>query len=138
VTQIKIYLAGGIQGIDDPTSWRKKAADYLIAKGKEMGIEVIILDPLRGKTPDKYDSYTPQEIVIRDKQDIRNSDVILVEMMQTDRPYVGTSMEILYSYECEKPVVLWSTYPSYWLEAHCVNRFDDLFKACDYILEFWR
>jgi nucleoside 2-deoxyribosyltransferase len=137
---MKIYLAGGITGIDDPNSWRKEAAEYLRKKADEYGVSVTILDPLRGKTPDKFKDYdyTPQEIVTRDKQDIRESDVILVEMMNMNHPYVGTSMEILYSYEHEKPVVLWSTYNSYWLKAHSVNQFDHLHKACDYILEFWR
>lgn len=130
--RLKVYLAGGIQGVTDPFMWRKQTSEYLA----KFGIEV--LDPLRGKTPESFDSYNEREIITRDKQDIRECDLVFAEVTNPHRPYIGTSMEILYAWEHEKPVVVWGDYMSYWLTYHSVAQFKEWQDCMDYIVSFWR
>lgn len=128
---MKVYLAGGIQGVKDPFGWRMRSAYYL----SKHGIETV--NPLRGKTEDKFDSYNEREIITRDKQDISNCDLVLAEVTDPNRPYIGTAMEILYAWEHGIPVVIWGTYKSYWLTYHSVSQFESLSECLDYIIGFW-
>lgn len=77
----------------------------------------------RGKEAESY-----REIVELDKRDVEASDVILVNY---DKPSVGTSMEVLWAWLKETPVVVVcrpETVVSPWLRYHStkiVHSFDD-------------
>ena len=136
-----IYLAGSKRGSEEGNAisgWRQKAARLL-------PYESDIRDPFRGKKhlPDgKFDdiSYTANEIVTRDLKDIRESDVVLAEMVFDDYNYIGTCMEIRAAAEYGVPVVIWcpkAVAKHYWIEYHTVKSFETLEECCDYINAYW-
>lgn len=90
---MKIYLCGPINGCTDAEAkdWRAMAKKRLRS----------VIDPMvrdyRGKEAEHY-----REIVELDKRDIEKSDIVLVNY---DKPSVGTSMEILWAWLGEKPVI---------------------------------
>lgn len=94
--EIILYLSGPMAGCTDEEchGWRDEVKKYFPCS----------LDPTRRDYRNKDVSKLYREIVELDKMDIRNSDVLLVNYF---KPSVGTSMEILYSSEKEKPVIIW-------------------------------
>lgn len=93
---MKLYLCGTINGCTDDESqtWR--------AWFKRQSCMICVVDPMRrdyrGHEDEDY-----REIVDLDKLDIRESDAMVV--MYT-KPSVGASMEILYAWTIEKPVIV--------------------------------
>jgi hypothetical protein len=91
-----VYLAGSINGAEDSEckDWREWFKTIW-----PFGIKDPLKRDYRGK-----ESTAINEIVILDKLDIQNSDIILVRYT---KPSVGTSMEIFYAHSINKPIVLW-------------------------------
>ena len=93
---MKLYLCGPINGCtdDEAMTWREWF------KRQDSYFEFV--DPMerdcRGKEADDY-----REIVELDKRDIRESSFLVVMYTQ---PSVGTSMEILYAWNLEIPVLV--------------------------------
>jgi nucleoside 2-deoxyribosyltransferase len=98
-----LYLAGPINACTDHVAngWRNQVIDWHRSFGRHRIIE------LRNPMDRDYrgiEGSCAAEIVELDKRDIRESDVMLVRWL---KPSVGTSMEILYAYERDIPVILW-------------------------------
>lgn len=124
---MKVYLCGPINGCTDEeaSNWREAAKLRLPNT----------LDPMkrdyRGKEAQDY-----REIVQLDKLDIQKSDVLLVNY---DKPSVGTSMEIFYAWQNDKPVIVVcrkDAVISPWLRYHAtkiVHSFDEAYKWIEWI-----
>jgi len=95
-----IYLAGAINGCTDAEAynWRDKVRShfYLLGIAK-------LKDPMVRDYRGREDACCA-EIVELDKRDIRESDILLVRWT---KPSVGTSMEVLYAFERDIPIILW-------------------------------
>ncbi len=109
----KIYLAGPISGLTykEATDWRKYAESWLSDVFQ-------VLDPLRGKEylrnetdlaangyPDKPLS-TGKAIVGRDRNDVKTSAVVLMNMLGAKIVSTGTVLELGWADVYETPVVL--------------------------------
>jgi len=104
-----IYVAGPINGCTDSEckDWRSEVAQHYPN----------IIDPMdrdyRGRETESY-----KEIVELDKEDILKSNVVLVRYV---KPSVGTSMEIIFAWQNQIPVVVWTepdVFISPWLMYH--------------------
>ncbi len=122
---MRVYLAGPIFQCEDNEciAWRNEA------KQKLVGFDV--LDPMardyRGSTDENF-----KRIVEEDKAAIDTCDVLLVNHL---KPSVGTSMEILYSWERGKQVIAISNNStvSPWLIYHCHRIFRTLDESTAYL-----
>jgi nucleoside 2-deoxyribosyltransferase len=107
-----VYLAGPINGATDAEAndWRTRAKTLLAASGDTFS------DPMDRDYRGQEDWHTIQ-IVENDKADIDAADAVIA---WCPKPSVGTSMEILYCYERNKPcvVVVPSGPVSPWLRYH--------------------
>ncbi len=125
----RIYLSGPIMDEHEGAAreWREAAKTLL-------GDLFDLLDPMRRKFVDrKVDS--ANEIVEFDLQDVRDSDLILVNY---SRPSIGTSMEVFYSaHNLGKFVVAFSPIEfqncSPWMVRFCTKILPDLESAAEYI-----
>lgn len=133
---MKVYLAGGVHKLtgQQATEWRKEATKKLEA------MDFKVIDPLRGRNlsdkgliSDSEDAINVNSVVVRAKFDVNNADIILAEMMDTSRPYVGTSMEIYQAWQQDKPIITWSTYDNSFLKYHSTAMFDNLADCIDFI-----
>lgn len=120
------YLAGAINGCTDEEckDWREYLKDKL---GEENTLDPMRRD-YRGIELDCVD-----EIVEGDKVDIDKSNYLIVSY---DKPSVGTSMEILYAWERNKPVFVITspeTKLSPWLVYHSTEVFHSLDEVINYI-----
>jgi len=112
-----VYLAGGITGLVgyEATDWRVETAECL----NDYHIES--LDPLRGKkafephsriSNDFHDYekaglfFTDTGIMLRDYNDVRRADALLVNLLGTEKISVGTCMELAWAYSMQKPAVV--------------------------------
>lgn len=132
----KVYLSGPIDFVSTAESfdWRKEATRLF----ETPDCDWKVLDPLRGKNLEGSIYPDVNEVVTRDKQDIRNSDIILVNL-SNECCMMGTPMEILYAWEHGKPVVIFSEWASksYWAVYHSVKILPTLEECVSYIKSFW-
>ena len=138
--ELKVYLSGGIAGLtyDEANAWRVDVTERL----ERVGIQTI--NPLRRRmffeASDEED-ITPNEIVTRDIQDVRDADLILVYLPISERFSVGTVCEIWEAYRLQKPIILVSDDPRYvkhpWMVVAITRIFGDLAPALKYLMVRW-
>lgn len=101
---ITVYLAGAIDKNKEHEcrQWRNLATWYL----NEENVKTI--NPIEGKELDQ--KYSATDIVNEDLESIDNSDIVLAEVgiITPNYPYIGTSMEIMYSWLNDTPVYCWT------------------------------
>jgi len=130
-----IYLAGRIGGLTlkDANAWRERVE-------KEFEGIAKCLNPLRGKKEEMRYRYTDGEIIVRDKNDIENSDIVLVYWKDKgNAPSVGTTMEVLYSYLLGIPVLFvgdWAA-DDIWMRYHVTKIYSELDEAIEDIKAMW-
>ena len=112
-----VYLAGGIAGLSGvaASDWRYEAAQYL----KDAGIGV--RNPMRAKRfleyqgmisrdfhdyADKGPFFTSKGIMTRDFNDVKQSDVLLVNLLGATVPSLGTIIELAWAFAMQKPAVV--------------------------------
>ena len=125
----KIFLSGPIRGISREKSlgWRNLAIKYL-SKNFE------VLHALRGRE-EKETFADSRAAVIRDINDIKSSDIILVNDTIKDCSMIGTSMEVFFAHQQDKPIIVFGNAheKDYWLNYHIHLRVKSLKDACDII-----
>jgi len=124
-----IFLSGPMRGMprDEALAWREEAIKLLSAKFD-------VIHAYRGR--EKHETFSdPRLAIIRDKSDILKSDLILVNCSNENMSMIGTSMEILFAFSHDKPVIAFGgAHPNdYWLNYHIHTRETSLDAACDLI-----
>lgn len=108
-----VYLAGPISGqsYDAATNWRADAMSMLGSVG------IVGLSPLRGKEFLSNEDYiegtyehnhlgTAKGITTRDRLDVRNCDVVLMNLVGAKKVSIGTMIEVGWADAFGKPIVL--------------------------------
>lgn len=95
---IKVFLSGAIEEQEQyAVSWRKKATELLHLHGYD------VLDPT-SVVDDLYE--TPEEIVEKNLFMQRRADILLVEYMIPNRPYIGTDFELTWAKLNNQPTII--------------------------------
>jgi len=95
---LKVFLSGAIEGVEEyGRSWRKAATEKLHFFGYDVLDPTLIFDK-------EYE--TPEEIVEKNLFLQRRADIILVEYMIKDRPYIGTDFELAWAKFNNQPAVV--------------------------------
>lgn len=123
----KIFLSGPIRGVsrEESLAWRNEATKLL-----ERNFDV--LHAFRGR--EEKETFTdPRSAVIRDLSDIKNADILLVNDTVENCSMIGTSMEIFFAFQQNKPIILFGSAhdKDYWLNYHIHLRTRDLTEACE-------
>lgn len=112
-----VYLAGGIAGVSGATAmdWRDDATRDLDNRC------VSTLDPMRAKhllgeqtciSSDFHDYeqngvfFRSRGIMVRDYNDVKRCDALLVNLLGAQHPSLGTIMELAWAYALQKPAVV--------------------------------
>jgi len=97
---LKVFLSGAIEGVENyGRSWRKSATYELHLRGYD------VLDPMN-IVDTEYE--TAEEIVEKNLFLQRRADIILVEYMIKDRPYIGTDFELAWAKFNNQPAVVFA------------------------------
>lgn len=110
---MKVYLAGPISGLtyDKSQEWRHEVAETFANHG------VDAYSPLRskqylqsyGQLEGSYENHPlscAKGILSRDRWDVMTADLVLVNLLGTERVSIGTVMEVAYADAFRKPIVL--------------------------------
>src|SRR3989344_79160 len=124
-----VFLCGPMRGVsrNESLAWRQLAADYLSENFDT-------LSPLRGR--EKNETFSdPRAAVIRDLNDIKKSDIILVNDTMTQCSMIGTSMEVFFAFQLGRPTIVfgYAHKDDYWLNYHSHLRVDNIENACKVI-----
>lgn len=122
----KVFLCGPMRGVDRTESlkWRREAETLL----KD---NFIVKHAFRGR--EDHETFPdPKGPVIRDKQDVVDSDILIVNDTLNEASMIGTSMEILLAYNAGKTIIVFGDAHKgdYWLDYHSTMRVLDLESAC--------
>lgn len=130
----KVFLSGPIRGVsrDISLGWRNKIVNLLET-------DFIVIHALRGREiietlPD------PRLAIIRDKNDIDESNVLIVNDSFPDASMIGTSMEVIYAFERGKIIIIFGNAheKDYWLNYHSHIRVATLEDACLLVRNFFK
>ncbi len=129
----QIFLCGPIRGVtrQESLTWRGKATEYLSEKFE-------VIHALRGR--EEKETFTDyRAAVIRDLSDIKSSDILLVNDTLENCSMIGTSMEIFYAFQQNKPVVVFGNAhdKDYFLDYHSHLRVNTLEEACEVLTKMF-
>lgn len=129
-----IFLSGPMRGIQrgEGIAWRKEIISIL-------GDNFIVLHAYRGRE-EKETFPDPRGAIVRDKQDIRRCDVVIVNDTLDHVSMIGTSMEVFFAHSLDKPVIIFGRAHEndYWLNAHSHVRVETLEEACELIRRLFK
>ena len=109
----------------DSLGWRNDTT-------KKLSDHFVVLHALRGR--EEKETFTdPRLAVIRDLNDIKNSDIVLVNDTFDNCSMIGTSMEVFFAFQELKTVIVFGNAhdKDYWLNYHIHLRAKNLDEACD-------
>lgn len=129
----QVFLCGPIRGVtrEESLGWRKKATRYLSSKFE-------VVHALRGR--EKEETFTDyRAAVIRDLNDIKNSDILLVNDTLQGCSMIGTSMEIFYANQQNIPIIVFGNAhdKDYFMNYHIHLRVNSLEEACDVLVRMF-
>jgi len=109
-----VYLAGPISGLSytEANKWRADVTKQLNNEFVECRSPMRLKDHLKTATnlsalgDDRDITTTTRGIMRRDHNDCINASVVLVNFLDTNKPSLGTAMEIAWCYDRHIPVVL--------------------------------
>lgn len=113
-------------------AWRKRA-QMLLGKG------FASLHAYRGR--EKHETFPdPRGAVVRDKQDIRRCDIVIVNDMFSNANMIGTAMEVFLAHSLDKPVIVFGNAheKDYWLNSHLHMRVNTLEDACELVKKLFK
>ena len=111
---MKVYLAGAITGLtyDGANDWRTVVSEKLLHDG------ITPVNPLRAKEFLKeygilernylkaHPLSTGKGIVTRDRNDVKNCDIVLMNLQGAERVSIGTMVEVGWADAWRKPIVI--------------------------------
>lgn len=127
--QKTVFLSGPMRGIkrSEGLAWRNKAKEILEKN-------FIVLHAYRGR--EEKETFTdPRGAVIRDKNDISHSDIVIVNDTNPNASMIGTAMEVYLAHSLNKVVIIFGQghIDDYWLNYHSHIRAKDLEEACEIV-----
>ena len=124
-----VFLSGPMRGVSriEGIAWREKAR-------KLLGKDFEVLHAYRGRE-ERETFPDPRGAVIRDKNDIIRSDIVIVNDTVADASMIGTSMEVFFAHSRDKVVILFGHAhdEDYWLNYHSHIRVSSLEEACELV-----
>jgi nucleoside 2-deoxyribosyltransferase len=128
-----VFLSGPMRGVlrSEGLGWRNKIKDIL-------GPNFKILHAYRGR--EEKETFTDSRLaIIRDKNDISKSDIVIVNDTYSKVSMIGTAMEVFFAYSLNKVVIIFGEahLNDYWLNFHSHVRVKSLEEACDIVTKFF-
>ena len=132
-----IFLAGPMRGFatgegrQKTLAWREHAKHLL-------SDTFFVKHAYRGR--EKEETFPdPKGAIIRDKQDILEADIIIVNDTFENATMIGTAMEVLFAFLNNKIIIVFGDAHKgdYWLDYHATLRVNDLDAAIKVCKEFF-
>ncbi len=124
-----IFLAGPMRGFSDAEG-RKKTLEWREEAKRILSGHFIVKHAYRGR--EKGEAFSdPKGAIMRDKQDVLNADIIIVNDTIPGASMIGTSMEVLFAFLHNKTIIVFGDAHKgdYWLAYHATMRVKDMDEA---------
>ena len=135
----KIYLSGGMGNLSwsEQTKWRNSVTKYF-KKYENLKYKIEVFDPTKYYNFQVKKHDTELEVMKFDLYNLKNSDLILVYFNEPKS--IGTAQELAVAWDNRIPIVGVKTkdidvHP--WLKEDCDKMFEDLYEACDYVIDYY-
>ncbi len=130
----QIFLGGAMRGIErsEGLMWRNEVTEKLSKN-------FCVFNPYQGRE-EKETMPDPRLAIIRDKNQVLKSDILLVNDNLRNVPIIGTAMEILLAFQNNIPVIVFGSanVDNYFLDYHIHTRVDTLEEALSLINTFFK
>ncbi len=130
----QIFLSGAMRGVEraEGLKWREDAA-------KNLSQNFYVFNPYQGRE-ERETLPDPRLAIIRDKNQVLKSDVLLVNDSFKNVPIIGTSMEILLAFQNNIPVIVFGSanIGNYFFDYHIHARVETLEDALLLINTFFK
>ena len=129
-----VFLSGPMRGVPrrDAIAWRKRAQRLL-------GNGFYVLHAFRGRE-ERETFPDPRGAIVRDKQDIRRCDIMIVNDTFRQASMIGTAMEVFLAHSLDKAVIIFGHGHDhdYWLNVHAHLRVNTLEDACTLVKKLFQ
>lgn len=138
--KVKIYLSGAMSGIswEEQTKWRRNVIDA-IKYNYDASKKPVFFDPTQYYNFEENRHKNEREVFEFDLYNLRNSNLVIVNLGSNGDKSIGTSMELILAKESRIPVIAFNrngeTHP--WLLECCTRVCDTLREAVEHIVEFY-
>ncbi len=124
-----VFLAGPMRGFSDAEG-RKKTLTWREEAKSILSDMFVVKHAYRGRE-DKETFTDPKGAVMRDKQDVLDADILIVNDTIPGASMIGTSMEILLAFLHNKIIIVFGDAHKgdYWLDYHATMRVKDMAEA---------
>ena len=128
-----IFLAGPMRGFSDAEG-RKITLEWKKKKKKILSSHFIVKHAYRGR--ENGETFSDSKgAIMRDKQDVLNADIIIVNDTISGASMIGTSMEVLFAFLHNKTIIVFGDAHKgdYWLDYHAtmrVKHMDEAIRIC--------
>ena len=137
----KIYLSGSMTNSswEEQTKWRKQFRDAIKFGDYDYTKSVAFFDPTQYYNFEEKKHKSEREIMEFDLYNLRNSDLVLVNLGNNGDKSIGTSMELMLSKELHIPVIAFNgnkeMHP--WILETCSRMCTSLKEAVEYVVDFY-
>ena len=137
----KIYLSGAMSGIswEEQTKWRSQFQNAIKFGDYDYEKKVTFFDPTQYYNFEEKRHKSEREIMEFDLYNLRNSDLVLVNLGNSGDKSIGTSMELMLAKELHIPVIAFNgnkeIHP--WISEVCLRICDNLKEAVEHVVEFY-
>lgn len=137
----KIYLSGAMSGIswEEQTKWRRQFQNAIKFGDYDYEKKVTFFDPTQYYNFEEKRHKNEKEIMEFDLYNLRNSNLVVVNLGNNGYKSIGTSMELILAKELRIPVIAFNrneeTHP--WILEVCSRICDSLKETVEYTVEFY-
>ena len=137
----KIYLSGAMSGIswDEQTKWRRQFQNAIKFGDYDYEKKVTFFDPTQYYNFEEKRHKNEREVFEFDLYNLRNSNLVIVNLGNNGDKSIGTSMELILAKELRIPVIAFNrneeTHP--WILECCTRVCDNLKEVVEHIVDFY-
>lgn len=137
----KIYLSGSMSNStwEEQTKWRRQFQNAIKFGDYDYEKKVTFFDPTQYYNFEEKKHKSEKEIMEFDLYNLRNSDLVLVNLGNNGDKSIGTSMELMLAKELHVPVIAFGggkeTHP--WILESCTRICDSLRETVEHIVDFY-
>lgn len=137
----KIYLSGAMSGVswEVQTKWRRQIKDAIKFGDYNYKKSVEFFDPTQFYNFEEKYQKSEREVMEFDLYNLRNSDLVIVNLDNGGDKSIGTSMELALAKELRIPVIAFGgseeTHP--WILETCSRMCNDIREAVSHVVDFY-
>lgn len=138
---VKIYLSGAMSGLsfEEMSKWRSNVIDA-IKFNNECEKKPLFFNPINYYNFEENRHKTEREIFEFDLYNLRNSDLVIVNLGDKGDKSIGTCMELILAKELHIPVIAFGVNDSEihpWIVECCTRICDNMKEAVSHVVEFY-